>query len=120
MVPNNTLDPLPSTAPLASVASQLNTALGIVVVWFTVKLILVPGHTSAVGAALTVRSAVGIDSITTLPVNGSAEQPLQSTNDTQLTLYNIVVEVALGKKLGGIFIAAAIPVVDGPTVIVQG
>ena len=46
---------------------------------------LVPGQTSPVGEALTVRSAVGTDSITTLPVNGSAVQPLQSVNDTQLT-----------------------------------
>ena len=83
-------------------------------------MILVPGHTSPTGEALIVRSAVGTDSITTLPVNGSAEQPLQSTNETQLTLYRIVVEVGLGKKLAGTGIAAAIPVVDGPTVIVQG
>ena len=31
-VPNKTFEPLPNTLPLASVASQLNTALGIVVV----------------------------------------------------------------------------------------
>ena len=81
---------------------------------------MLPGHTSPVGAALIIRSAVGTDSITTLPVNGSAEQPLQSINENQLTLYKIVFEVGLGKLLGGILIAAAIPVVDGPTVIVQG